>query len=379
MSFLAQHQWSLVIFLGVLAMISLSNLLAFRRLPSPRPSGRQRRVSALVPARNEERNIARCVGSLLAQDATLLEVIVLDDASEDATWHETERFVQDPRFRRLRGAPLPGGWLGKTWACHQLSEEARGEILLFLDADVVLRPRAAAAIAEALGERGHAALSVLPRERTGGLGEGLVLPILPWSLHTFIPFALLHALPFRRGSLTSVGQVMAFRREAYQAIGGHAAVRGEVAEDREIARKVAQEHLTFDLVDGSSWAESRPYVGWGEVGDGFSKSLFATFGRRLLPYLFVWTWLAWVATEPPVVLALALARHVTPGLALPAGIAIGIELLLWAIVCARFRTPAWQTLAYPATAVALLGIAARSALWDALGHGHWKGRRLRPS
>jgi len=378
MSFLAQHQWSLVIFLGVLATISLSNLLAFRRLRAPRPSGGPARVSALVPARNEERNIARCIGSLLAQDATLLEVIVLDDASEDGTWHETERFAQDPRLRRLRGAPLPEGWLGKTWACHQLSEEARGEILLFVDADVFLRPRAAAAIVAALHERRCAALSVLPRERTRGLGEGLVLPILPWSLHTFIPFALLHALPFRRGSLTAVGQLMAFRSEAYRAIGGHAAVRAEVAEDREIARKVAQAHLTFDLVDGSSWAESRPYLSWREVTDGFSKSLFATFGRQLLPYLFVWTWLAWVAVEPPVVLALALAGRVTPGLALPAGIAIGIELLLWAIVCARFRTPAWQTLIYPATAVALLGIAARSALWDSLGHGHWKGRRLRP-
>ena len=213
-----------------------------------------------------------------------------------------------------------------------------------------------------------------------GLGEGLVLPIVPWSLHTFIPFALLHALPFRRGSPTAVGQVMAFRREAYRAIGGHAAVRGEVAEDRGIARKVAQAHLTFDLVDGSSWAESWPYVGRREARDGFSKSLFATFGRQLLPYLFVWTWLAWVAVEPPVVLALALAlaRHVTPALALPAGIAIGIEFLLWADLCGRFRTPSWQTLVYPATAVALLGIAARSALWDALGHSHWKGRRLRP-
>jgi len=135
---LVSHEASLVVFLGLLALISGTNLLGLHRLGR---AGRRDlgttpgapRVSVLVPARNEGHNIAACVRSLLAQDYPDLEVLVLDDASDDGTARIRDGFSADRRLRVLPGLPLPPGWLGKNWACHQLARAATRELLLFVD------------------------------------------------------------------------------------------------------------------------------------------------------------------------------------------------------------------------------------------------------
>src|SRR5258707_13737719 len=118
---------------------TLNNLRLIRRLhPRPHPASGPL-VSILVPARNEARTIARCVISLVRQDYPCCEVLVLDDESEDATPEIVDRVARRyPQMRLLRGSALPSGWHGKAWACRQLGLAARGEWLLFVDADVVL-------------------------------------------------------------------------------------------------------------------------------------------------------------------------------------------------------------------------------------------------
>lgn len=165
-SFLVSHEWSLVVFMAVLAAIALTNLVAMRRLGRHRALPYYPAVSILVPARDEERNIVACVESLLRQDYPEFEVIVLDDDSRDATGPLLQEIQtrSRARLRILPGEPLPVGWLGKHWACHQLAQAAQSEMLLFTDADTEHHPCALRGAVEALAAEGAGALSVLPRQ-----------------------------------------------------------------------------------------------------------------------------------------------------------------------------------------------------------------------
>lgn len=136
-------QAGIVVFLGALLLIALSNWFALRRLESYEPGGQRPRVSVLLLARNEAVNIAACVSSLLAQDYADFEVVALDDESSDGTGEILRQLsVRDRRLRVIAGRSLPAGWLGKHWACHQLAQAASGELLLFTDADTLHHPHA---------------------------------------------------------------------------------------------------------------------------------------------------------------------------------------------------------------------------------------------
>ena len=373
MSFLVSHEWSLVVFMAVLATIALTNLIAMRRLGRHRALPEYPAVSILVPARDEERNIVACVESLLQQDYPDFEVVVLDDDSLDATGRlllEIRAWSGD-RLRILPGKTLPAGWFGKHWACHQLAQAAHGELLLFTDADTVHHPTALRCAVEALQAEGAGALSVLPRQAVGSWGEMLVIPILAWTMHTFVPFILPRRTP------TAVGQFMLFRREVYAAVGGHAAVRAEVLDDLALARNVHRAGLRWAFLDGSGRVTTRMYRGWKETARGLAKNLFPVFRYSVPLFLFVWTWLLWLAWQPLFVLALRITGNAVPeGIVLPAAATIGLSLLTWSLSAVRFRLPLVQVLLYPVTILLVTGIGFRSLAWHLRRKGTWKGRGI---
>lgn len=375
MSFLVTHEWSLAVFMGALAVIALTNLFSLRRLgrhraPEPLPP-----VSVLIPARNEERNIVPCLESLLRQDYPQFEIAVLDDDSRDATHALVEGLVATSggRLRLLRGAPLPPGWLGKHWACHQLAQEARYDLLLFADADTVHHPSTVREAVAALLATESGGLSLIPRQIVGSVGEALVIPILPWVIHTFVPFIV------PRSAATAVGQFMLFRREAYCRIGGHAAVRSEVVDDLALARNARRAGVKWLFLDGSGRVATRMYRGWRETARGLAKNLFPVFRYNVPLFLFVWTWLLWLAWQPPAVLALAASGRLSPEMVPPAAAAIGLSLFTWALAAVRFRLPLPQVPLYPVTILLVAGIAARSFLWHLRKRGSWKGRGIHVS
>jgi len=389
LTFLVQHQYSIVGFLSVILGISLTNLMTIRRLGSRR-FGRPKiesalrveklpRVSVLVPTRNEERNIAMCIRSLLAQDYPDFEVIAVDD-SEDRTRDILQSLASDSRLHVLAGNPLPAGWLGKNWACHQLSQAATGEILLFTDADTRHHPSMLRDAVTALLAGRFDFLSAIPRQELHSWAERLVIPVLPWSLHTFFPIALVRWLRLR-GLATAVGQFMLFRREAYGVIGGHEGVRQSVVDDVSLAQQVVKNDLRWSLMDGKARISVRMYRSFKEVWDGLSKNLFAIFGCNLPLFCFVWAWLFWVAWEPPLLLVLWATRalSIPAEIVIPAALATSLCLLLWLISNLRFRIPLIQAALYPITMLLMLFIAARSVIWYALGRGTWKDRPLRPA
>jgi chlorobactene glucosyltransferase len=371
------YQVGLVGFLTVVLLIVLSNLRALRRLGChPLPS-RLPCLSVLLPVRDEVENVEPCVRSLLAQKYADFEVLVLDDGSTDGTGLALAVLEgEDDRVRVLQGEPLPDGWLGKHWACHQLAQAARGELLLFTDADTRHHPHTLReAVAALIAERADM-LTAFPKEEVHSWAERLIVPIFQWAFFSFLPVALAHRLS-TPGLSAAIGQFMLFRRPAYDAIGGYAAVRQEVAEDMGLARRIVAHHFRWRIVDGTGRIRCRMYKGRAQVIEGFSKNLFAVFGYRLLPFLFAWLW-TWAAFWVPwgVWLAFIAGARVSPLALTLAAVSVVESFSSWAIFYWRFRLPLYLACLYPLTTLLFVAVAVRSLLLALTGRATWKGRPL---
>ena len=159
-----QQQIGVACFLVVISTFAVSNLFMFRRLDRCREATRKPFVSVLLPMRNEEKNAEACIRSLLSQEYPAFELLVLDDESTDGTWDIVSRLAaEDPRVVAIKGLPLPGGWLGKHWACHQLAMAAKGEVLLFTDADTRHAPDSLAVGVNALVAEEADMITAFPR------------------------------------------------------------------------------------------------------------------------------------------------------------------------------------------------------------------------
>jgi cellulose synthase/poly-beta-1,6-N-acetylglucosamine synthase-like glycosyltransferase len=241
------------------------NARLLRRLP---PAGSGARVAVLLPVRNEAHRVEPCLRALLALDGGP-SIVVLDDGSTDGTGD----LVRSYGIRVIDGAPLPDGWLGKPHACQQLADATDADVLVFVDADVVLAPDAVTRAAATAFDL----LTPYPRIVATGPGQRLVQPLLQWSWLAFLPLRAMERS--RRPSLAAAGgQFLVVRRAAYVAAGGHAAVRSKVLEDVELARAVKRAGGRIALADGSTVATCRMYDSWPELVDGYTKSLWASFG-----------------------------------------------------------------------------------------------------
>jgi len=376
-SFWFQYQIGITAFLGVLLLISLSNLWALRRLSAYRPARGTPRVSILIPVRNETGNVGPCLGSLLAQDYPEFEVLALDDDSSDGTGEQlTQLAAQDHRLTILKGSPLPEGWLGKHWASQQLAEAATGELLLFTDADTRHRPGMLAAAVAALEAEQADLLTGFVQQEMTSWGERLTVPVAFWCFFSFLPFGLAHRVRWPWLSLTN-GQFMLFRRRAYEAIGGHAAVRDNPVDDIALGQRVKAQRLRWRVVDAGEFVLCQMYRSFREALGGFTKNLFAAFDFRLLAYLFVWLWLMLVTWEPLTVLGLSAVGTRLPYLTTwPAALAVGQSLALWFIAMSRLRFPRYLALLYPISISLFFFIALRSLVWTVAGRTTWKDRPL---
>ena len=287
-----------------------------RRTPVPSPAPL---ISVCIPARNEARNIAACTESLARQHYPNFEVLVLDDCSGDGTG-DLARVVakRHPNVRVLTGEPLAPGWIGKAHACQQLGREARGEWLLFTDADVLFAPRALEwALRLALARRSDL-LSALPRMRVETFWERLSVPLVAVTGAGAISFALMTRLKAPWYGAAS-GAFLFFRRVAYEAIGGHQAVKDRIVEDIGLARAVKRAGGRLVLTGGGRWVACRMYTSLREVWEGLTKNFYALAPGPLcalavagLLGVYAWPWFsylcgpalgwgAWEATILPLV------------------------------------------------------------------------------
>ena len=367
----------IVIFLSVILAIEVSNFITLRRVYHGSILMSEPMVSVLIPARNEELNIRECVVSVLSQDYDNYELLVLDDNSEDKTHDILISIMEETKkLKVLRGAELPAGWAGKNWACHQLSEAANGELLLFIDADTRMKNGCIRSLVGSVQYTKSDLVSALPAQETGTWGEKFIVPVMHWSILCFFPLAL--AYIFRPVSLAvSNGQCMCFIRDAYRSIGGHAAVSNSVVEDKDLTRLITKKGMRWRLVDGSDIISCRMYRSSQEAFDGLVKNLFPFFGYNIPFFLFVWFWLIIVFWQPIIALIAFAFGFVNLDIYVVyacAGIALAI--IVWGSFYIRFKFPLYLTFVYPITQIVISGVAIASLASNLKGTTFWKGRAI---
>jgi len=332
-------------------------------------------LSIVVPARNEERQIEGCVRSLSGQRYPDFEVIVVDDQSTDATSSILARLAtEDRRLHVIAGAPLPDGWVGKPWALMQGARASRGALLLFTDADTVHDASASAAAASYLEAFGLDVLSLLTDQEFGTRAERVVLPSILWT----IGFAVgsLEALNDvnRPSHALFNGQYIMFRRDKYFELGGHEAVRGEIAEDYELAHLVKERRYRSYLAGADGLVRTRMYRSFHEIWRGFGKNL-ALGARENVPALIAGaTFLSLVAPVSQLLAVRALAQrrygtaaaHALANMAAIAATEVGMR---------RSRFPKYSALWLPLGLTVMLGILGKSVLAHGRGCVEWRGRR----
>jgi chlorobactene glucosyltransferase len=368
-----------IVFQSILVLVILSNWLVLRRATRAPKSAGMRKVSILVPARNEENSIRTCLESLLGQDYPDFEVIVLDDESTDGTSRVIREVKSDhPDLSVLAGKTLPPGWGGKNWACHQLADAASGEILLFTDADTVHASASVENIIRVMDFQKADLLTGVPRQEMETWSERLLVPLFPWAFYTFNPLLVAYAVRFKELS-AAVGQLMVFRREAYRQIGGHAAVRESMVEDLELARGIKENGLRWRVMDITNLISCRMYRNSSQVFHGLAKNLFPAFEYRILVYLFVWLWLAFLFLEPVVVILAGIFGGALPEMAILKAItSICLAWFIWVFVFFRLKLTAWMGFFYPVLIVGFEAMAAASFWLTVTGRTSWKGRTVKP-
>ena len=239
-------------------------------------------VSVLIPARNEANHIEHAVCDLLAQTYPNYEIIVLDDHSEDDTHAIAKAAANgDPRLNVFAGAALPADWMGKNWACHQLSQFAHSEILIFTDADVRWQPEAISTLVTELQCTQADLLTVWPRQITQSWGERLVVPLGVFAVLAYLPIRLAHDGPWLLAAAAN-GQCMIFRRQAYRQCSGHAGVRNTVLEDVRLAQSIKATRLRLRLANGANLLQARMYENWQTTRNGYAKNILAGHGNSLV-------------------------------------------------------------------------------------------------
>lgn len=356
-------------------VLAVTNILWMRlKCRSPR-AGSGARVSVLIPARNEERTIGRCLDSLLAQTHEHYEVLVVDDQSTDGTWPIIERYAREhpERIRAIRGRPLPEeGWNGKPHALHQLAEQATGEYLLFTDADTVHQPDSVAWAVANLEAHRVDFLSAYTAQELGTFGEALLVPIMYLMTAIVMPIWMV-TVP--RASLFSfaIGQFVMIRRDTYRSVGGYEAISREINDDIAMARLVRRAGFRSIFLDARRQVRCRMYTGLRQSFDGLTRCIGVFLNRRIASLVSATLAIAVLFVLPYLLVVPALVTGYAGSVPLAASVIL--FQLTWCIVLYDRGLRWYVPFLYPAMFVAGAVMMWRGYGRLARGAGlRWKGR-----
>jgi glycosyltransferase involved in cell wall biosynthesis len=398
---------ALTVFLIALALlgVTLWNVLAWPGLnPAIRPSAGAAAkgppvaagdVSILIPARDEERNIAGCLDAALVQGPIVGEVLVYDDHSTDRTAEIVSEYARrDARVRLVAPESLPPGWCGKNFACARLAAAARGRWLLYLDADARLRPEAAARMTGEAEAGAVMLLSCWPALDVRGFWETALMPMLNFVVFTLYPAPL----SFRRADASlglAHGACLLARRDIYETTGGHAAVADAINEDVRLAQHWRARGRRTLCFDGQGVVGVRMYRSFAEIWRGFQKNYYPAFRRARSFWLFLALHL-FVCTLPFALALFVLITLLAPGGLEAPGVgaanarsfaapwvpgfagAAACVVAARAALAWRFGQVWWSVLLHPLGECVLLALGLSSWWRCRTGRGVvWKGRRYR--
>ncbi len=314
------------IYLAITTVILLRNRFELKPLPldnkSPNIS-----ISVLIPARNEEMNIENCVRHACNQNYSNYEVIVLNDRSDDSTGEIMEKLQQEfQHLTAINGRKKPDNWLGKPWACKQLSDAANGKILVFIDADVTLNKSALQGVALAFEKYNLEMLTVWPRQTLNTFWENTLIPMVYYAFISILPSVYVYRSPrwmpkfissrTRKMFAAACGQFISFRRESYKYIGTHEVVKNNIIEDVGLARAAMGFGLKIRMFEGNDQVSCRMYRNESEIRSGFRKNFFAGFNYSYFNFI--------------IAALLHIIVYIVPFIILPVSVIFGQ--LLWGIL-----------------------------------------------
>ncbi|WP_211747419.1 glycosyltransferase [Paenibacillus sp. Marseille-Q4541] len=335
------------------------------------------RVSVLIPARNEQIHIRDCVESVLGADTKeiQLEVIVLNDRSEDKTGEILEELaVHDRRLRILQGRDLPSGWMGKSYACHQLAQQATGEWWLYMDADVRLEKEALSAVLTTAIAQEKGLVTGFPRQITETWLEKLVVPMMKFTIISHLPIVCVRGSQNAR-FVAATGAFMFIHRDTYAATGGHEAIKADLLDDMQLARAVKRAGHPVTLADVHFHTRTRMYQNAAEVWNGYKKNMYEGLGRSGLLLTCILVMYAILYLLPPISFLFGLFSGEGQLMAWGAlGTLLGM--LVKRVADRTGGHPLWLSLLQPASIACVIAIGISSWLGAVTGKGYvWKGRR----
>ena len=362
-------------------IIFLVNLgLNLRYLKIPQPDSKITEpaplVSVLIPARDEESNIANCLESLQKQDYPNYEVLVLNDNSTDNTAAIVKRLATvDDRIKLFNGEPLPKDWAGRPFACYQLAKKAKGSWLLFVDADTIHAPGMLRSVIVQAIELKVSLLSGFPRQLGNNLAQKIAIPVIYFILMSWLPLWWLQRPGKNRPSL-AIGQFLLFATDEYWRIGGHKAVKSRILEDVWIGVEINRNGGKHVAVDLSEVVSCNMYRNLGEMWEGFLKWMYsvavlstaALLGLIIAGYIFFLAPFYWFINELFIADAtLALRAIITSQVVI-------IMVMRW-LVDNNFREPAISTALHPIGFSFLFVSVVYATVRKILGMGvRWKNR-----
>ncbi len=356
--------------LTIVLAVTLFNAVSAPMLKNADTSQNCPRVSVLIPARNEENNIGACIEGFLAQAYNNFEIRVLDDQSTDRTGTIIKKFSQrHPNVHAIHGASLPSGWMGKNWACHQLSQQADGEILIFTDADNRPAPNAIVNTVAYIQKFELGLLSAFPEKVTVTLAEKLVVPVVDMFVYAGLPLWLTYLSRFPSLAAAS-GLWIAFTREAYERVGGHQAVSDQIVEDVELSRMAKRKGIRILTSAGTRVVCCRMYRSFSEVWSGFSKNLFGLVRYRTVPFFILTLILFTMCVLPYITVWFAPFTKLSL-------VAISMNVVMRTVLALKYKHPFFTSVVlHPLGILTTLLIGINSFYQVKRGRLQWKGRQI---
>jgi Glycosyl transferase family 2 len=362
-------------FASIPAMMFLANYRLFKAISSPNQQNKKPpNISVLIPARDEAKGIQASVSSVLASTGCNVEVVVLDDQSTDNTAQVVAEIAKnDSRVRCVSGQPLPDGWNGKQFACHQLSQIAKYDVLVFMDADVRLRSTALATLEDYRDANEIDLLSAFPHQQTGTWLEQWIIPLMHYLLLGYLPFSRMRST--RDPSLAAgCGQLFMTTRDAYHRAGTHQSIASSRHDGIKLPRAYRTAGLVTDVVDGTELAECRMYQTASEVIRGVLKNAHEGIAQPKLILVFTVLMLGG-SVMPLVVLAFAMfSGHAVTVILAVTGVLVGH--LPRAIAAKQFRQPIAGVLFHSASVAVFIALQWIALVFALSGRQiEWRGRK----
>ncbi len=356
--------------------LSLKNIVTLKKTTFAPELRNFPKVSIIIPARNEEINIGKCLDSLLDQDYINYEILVIDDNSTDRTLEIIKEYEKkNSKITAYSGKPLPDGWLGKQYACHQLSQTATGKYFIFTDADTVHTKQSISwAITNMIKHKADL-LSAYLYYPIHSIGEALILPGIYLMTSFMLP---LWKVPKKNSHNYSfaIGQLLVCLAEAFHSIGGYTRFKNSIVEDISMAKFMKIHEYKTIFIDGKDYISCRMYASFLEIFKGFVKNIYSAVNQNILT-IIGFILMEITVIELPIIYLIYNIYTGGSNILLPI-LPIAVFFTMWFLVLKDRKVPLYITFLYPILFVLLIIISIISTIKTGFGRGaEWKGRLVK--